>query len=378
MFDQLTQARSRLLSSLNRERSVVEPLVADPWVANSLLQKSIRRGEVNVAQRAALTFLGHRGPAIWRRMIIIAFEDVGAASPDAVATTVAVSSDARWRKQLGGDAAIAVNVARLLAEAPKSRSAEHLITAATQHSRFEPERCFVNGRSHVDNLSAVGDESLSLVHRGIAARRVSGVGRTKNDLCDSDLPGLLKAFAELGVPGELAEATGIAVSRVRDAITLMVPLMWHAANDGRATVLMETDVPRSLVLNGVPMYAMDKHTRTGREAIRELVKYNHEIRECLERYVAPVQRHDAAYMAAFYADAAPLACKLVWKGGDELEALGTEADLFKVGVPPEGVSPLLRVFRESVPHLNKLRAHTVCKKRGFVEAATALMADGEE
>ncbi|MGC1898958.1 MAG: hypothetical protein WA716_09655, partial [Pseudolabrys sp.] len=46
---------------------------------------------------------------------MIAFEDVGVASPDAVATTVA-STDSSWRK-----------------ESPKSRSAEHLITSADHH-----------------------------------------------------------------------------------------------------------------------------------------------------------------------------------------------------------------------------------------------------
>src|SRR5450755_4660650 len=81
-----------------------------------------------------------------------------------------------------------------------------------------------------------------------------------------------------------------------------------------------------------------------REAIRELVKQNLEIRECLERYVARPQRNDAAYMAAFYADAAPLARKLDWRGGDELEALGTEADLLKVGVSPMGSPHCFRSF----------------------------------
>lgn len=46
-----------------------EPIGADAWVISSLLQKSIRRGETEIAQRAALTFLnlkepffGHPGP----------------------------------------------------------------------------------------------------------------------------------------------------------------------------------------------------------------------------------------------------------------------------------------------------------------------------
>ena len=85
-------------------------------MANSLLQKSIRRGEVEVAQRAALTFLA-KGSAIWRRIIIIAFEDIGAGSADVVAMAVAGSTDVKWRKQSGGDMVVAAHLARLLAEA---------------------------------------------------------------------------------------------------------------------------------------------------------------------------------------------------------------------------------------------------------------------
>jgi len=82
-------------------------------------------------------------------------------------------------------------------------------------------------------------------------------------------------------------------------------------------------------------------------------------------------------MAAFYADAAPLASRLSWDGADQLEALGTETDLLKSGVPAQQIESLLQLFRANVDHLNKLRAHTVCKKLGLVDVATILMADEE-
>ena len=50
--------------------------------------KSIRRSETEIAQRAALTLFKLRGSAIWRRFMVIAFEDVGIGSVDAVTTTV--------------------------------------------------------------------------------------------------------------------------------------------------------------------------------------------------------------------------------------------------------------------------------------------------
>jgi hypothetical protein len=373
MIDALTQAKHRLTIGPDRELLVLEPLIADQWVVNSLLQKSIRRGEVEIAQRAALTFLTRKGSAIWRRFMIIAFEDVGAGSADVVAMIVAVSTDASWRKQSGGDLIVATHLARLLAEAPKSRSAEHLITSSNQHPSLEQERRLVSTSSIAENLAVVADKSSSLTHRALAAWCVSGIDWKREKKPGTDLPGLLDAYRNLGAPEELVAATGIAATKSRDPITLMVPLIWLAANETQVPFVLNAAVPRSPVLHDIPMYALDKHTRVGRESIRYLVKYNYGIRECLKRYVPPAQRHDAAYMAAFYADAAPLLRKLVWQGGDELEALGTEADLLRAGVSPDGIAPLLQIFRENVPHLNKMRAYAVCKKRRFVDVATALM-----
>ena len=374
----LDELKLELQKEILREQSVVEPLRTDRWVANSLLQKAIRRGEVNVAQRAALTFLEQGGSAIWRRFIIIAFEDVGAASPEAIGMTVAASTDASWRKHSGGNAKVATSLARLLAEAPKSRSAEHLITSADQHPSFAEEHRLVGASSIADNLDIVVDPSKSLAHRALAGWRASGIGWNGDKALGRDLAGLLDAFRQLGVPEALVVSTGVAATASREPITLMVPLVWLAAHhEAQQPTMVDLDVPRSSVIGGVPNYALDQHTRTGREAIRELVKYNSEIRECLERYVARPQRNDAAYMAAFYADAAPRAWKFVGRGGDELEASGTEADMLKVGVAANGMAPLLQVLRENVDHLDKIRTHTVCKKRGFVDIATALIADGE-
>jgi hypothetical protein len=158
MSDALSQAKHRLTLGLDREPPVFEPLIADQWVIKSLLQKSIRRGEIEVAQRAALTFLAQKGSALWRRFVIIAFEDIGAGSADDVAMTVAASTDGKWRKQSGGDIVVAAHLARLLAEAPKSRSAEHLITGSNDHPSLEQERRAVSSSSIADNLATVPRE----------------------------------------------------------------------------------------------------------------------------------------------------------------------------------------------------------------------------
>jgi len=46
----------------------------------------------------------------------------------------------------------------------------------------------------------------------------------------------------------------------------------------------EAKQPPTIAVEGMPVYALDKHTRLGREAIRALVKSNCRIREYLVQY----------------------------------------------------------------------------------------------
>ena len=177
MDDALTESKQRFAQELVSNRKLnIEPLIADQWVTISLLQKSIRRGEVATAQRAAFTLFAQKGSTIWRRFMVIAFEDVGAASPDAVAMTVAASTNPGWRQASGGDLHIAVQLARVLAEAPKSRSAEHLITSAQHHPSLSKARMLQGATSLTDQLAAVMNQNVSLTDRAIAAWCASGIG----------------------------------------------------------------------------------------------------------------------------------------------------------------------------------------------------------
>jgi hypothetical protein len=368
-MDITAEAKDELRNALIPGAALPTLLNVDRWVANSLLQKAIRRGEVEIAQRAALSFLKDQGSALWRRLVIIAFEDIGIGLPDAIVKTVVASTDARWRRQIGDDSLIACHLVRLLAEAPKSRSTEHLITAAWHHPSFELHRRLVSNSGFSTNLDTISAPSRDFVLRAISAWRASGIGWKWERSGETRLSELLAVFQELAVPEALVTATAIAALRIRDPIILMAPMVWLAVRSSSSSSISHFDMPHTSYSNDVPMYALDKHTRMGREAIRNFAKSDLEVQDCLARFVAPSHRRDACYMAAFYADAAPLAQKLVWDGGDDLERLGTEADLFKVGVPLDGMAPLLGLFRAKVEQLNRCRVETFLEKGQRVEAA---------
>src|SRR5215813_8853174 len=333
MDDALAEAKTRFSKKFVLGQNLdIEPLVADQWVTISLLQKSIRRGEVATAQRAAFTFFAQKGSAIWRRFMVIAFEDVGAASPDAVAMAVAASTDPSWRGKNGGDLHIAVQLARVLAQAPKSRSAEHLITSAQHHPSLAKARMLRGATSLTDHLAAVMNQNAPLTERALAVWCASGIGRASETKAIGDLPVLLDRFRSLGVPDELVTATGIAAQKTREPITLMGPLVWLAATRHGRPTISESKLPVAKIVDEVPMYSLDKHTRLGRDAIRRFASENEEVRETLARYVPAARRNEAAYMAGFFADAAPLATKLVWKDVGVMEAVATETDLLLSGV----------------------------------------------
>jgi hypothetical protein len=292
--------------------------------------------------------------------MVIAFEDVGIGGIDALTTTVAAAGEGAWRKNHGDDLRLAAYLARLLAEAPKDRSADYLCDAK-DHPMLADFWRVMEKASLESRLSHVCDQALGPPQRAVAALSVLGIG-SRGDISrgTGGLEALLTMFRELEVPEELVAATGIAAARTREPITTMVPLIWLAARNGEKRVC-DCAVPPLVKADDVPLYALDKHTRLGREAIWRLACENDCVRACLARFVPASQRRSAAYVAAFYVDAAPIARRLMWDQSEALEAFGIERDLFHAGVPAEGIQPLLKTMRANVAHLNELRAQVLAR-----------------
>jgi hypothetical protein len=359
----LEEARSRISNQSDLQAAQSRSMHADPWIVSSVLQKAIRRGEVDIAQRAAAGLLALRGSAIWRRFIVIAFEDVGIGSVDALLVTVAAASDASLRSACGGDVRVAAFLTGLLAEAPKDRSADYL-AGARDHPDLARFARTVARATVKSQLCTARDETLDLQHRAIGAYFATGFRSAEEHRRYGDLDALVASFRALGVPDDLAAGTDVAARRTREPITLMIPLIWLAARPQGPPKISNQAVPNTQLIDGIPLYGFDKHTRLGKRAIRELVADDARLRICLEEFVPRSRWLAAAEMAAFYADAAPISRRLEWPLSRSLEALGTQADFAKVGVPLAGIEPLLSVMAASLGHLNEIRKALWLKARG--------------
>lgn len=332
----------------------------DAWVGSSLIQKSIRRGETSLAAVTGLRYHQLRGAAVWSRLMMIAVEDIGIASPPTLAHVASMARLAR-RHEVGDNILGTVaSVAKILAGAPKDRSADYLISAAVTHPDFENERCLVGKASTDQRIAMVVDLSLSLITRGIAVWFASGRDLTgESRVGEGNLPGLIQAFAGAGVPETLLSTVAYISSRVRHPITIMLPVLWMEAFGSNASGLPRvTDMacPGSPLIGGIPAYVLDKHTSSGKTAITQFAAENKDVADVLNRWVPDFRAADAAAMAAFYTDAIPIRPQLIWHGSTELERLGREADFAKIGYPIEGIDELINTISDNLDHLNDLRA----------------------
>jgi hypothetical protein len=365
----LAEAKQKLALNFDHgDPSSLEPTPADPWVLTSPLQKAIRRGETEIAKRAANTLFALKGSAIWRRYMIIAFEDIGVGSIDSVVATVAAASDADFRKQFGGPARVAVALAGLLSEAAKDRSSDHLVSAWDHPSMVDTWRA-MSGTSIEARLSLVFNDDVALTCRAMATRSLCGLSPGQGvPILRSQLTSLLTAFSDKGVPDELIVATEIAALRTREPITAMVPLLWLLVNNGQVLSIQDCQVPTSPVVRDIPLYALDMHTRLGGEAIRRLTKENDVVRSCLEQYVPQNRWREAAYAAAFHVDAAPVGRRLIWDQSWQVEQFGVERDITFGGVKPKGGELLIRGIRDNLDDLNRLRSEVLRRSKATTDA----------
>jgi hypothetical protein len=128
--------------------------------------------------------------------------------------------------------------------------------------------------------------------------------------------------------------------------------------------VVECAVPPVTTVGKTPGYAFNKHTSIGKPAIRRLASQNEAVRDVSASFVSVAKVNDAAAIAAFYADGAPVSRRYDWKGSAELERLGVESDMRDPGVPLDGIVPLLAVVRGNLDHLDALRGQLLGRRGG--------------
>jgi hypothetical protein len=351
------------VESIDHSQSLdpIKPLPCDRWLALSAMQKSIRRGDGLTAQRALRTLYQHDPSSTWRRLLIIACEDVGIGARGAVVMTAARCANAKALREKGSEETTALATTQMLAEAPKDRSADLLFAVALHDPALEVMRSRCRSVSVARRLEFVADPTLSLPERALAVWHSSGVeSRGERRVGPGDLDSLMRTYAELGVPERLLEAVAVAIKKAREPFALLLPLLWLTAS-GSETELLDSPLPSSGLIKGVPLYALDKHTRLGRQAIGRLAQENAEIAQFLTERGRRSSDDRALRMAVFYADGALTRPTLRWRHSAQLTAAGIAADFHSVHVAASVGAELVQLVAAQIADLDAIRSQLLSR-----------------
>jgi hypothetical protein len=312
-------------------------LALDPWVASSLLQKSIRRGDAAIANQAAAAFARYRGEGLWRRLATIAVEDVGIADIVLVLEVVRLATDRELRFMLGSEADVVSEVCAKLAAAPKDRSTDYLYSAATT--------------SLVPDAGAASQ----MISEGMAALRRCTSATNRSQLMEATVRGFLATYA-CDTLAEIKEIIARLARRGGHPFVLMLVSLWSAfsSRSFEATISIGT-LPDTQFIQGIPAYSWDKHTAVGKQAISRFSRENAQVSRLLRDCVPQTRHIDVALMAAFYADAVPVARRLEWEHSQPLFKAGFKADMIQAGCPLESAFPILKCVQSELADLNEMR-----------------------
>jgi hypothetical protein len=141
---------------------------------------------------------------------------------------------------------------------------------------------------------------------------------------------------------------------------LLLPLLWLAAAGGE-TELFDSPLTPSGLIDAVPLCALDKHTRLGRQAVKRFAEENAEIAQFLSERGCSSSDDGALRMAVFYADGALTRPTSRWRYSAELTAAGVAADFHGVHVGADVGAELVELVTAHIADLNAIRSQLLSR-----------------
>jgi hypothetical protein len=338
-----------------------QPLDISPWLAMSMLQKAIRRGETGHALRAAATLLRDAPDRLWRRLTVAVFEDVGLGSLDLVSPVLIATSAKGIRKQFGGDWMVASALVERMAQARKCRAADDAFMIAVSHPRYEADRLSLTYRTMPDLMDIVTG-SDDIIRRTIALVYALGTDRCPIPTMRTrkgDYRYAFRRMLEAGFPHcvlELGERGTTRFSEPLPAIMSLVSRDVPARSTGYEPTGKDDDLRPAVMIGDVPAWAIDYYTRPGRAAMKAFLSRETATGFWIKSHVSKTRWLEFLGGLVFRVEGGLMRRRLQWPIGLHLQQMMMiEAN----GCGIEDASEALDLLRNDLLVLNEERANVL-------------------
>lgn len=323
------------------------PSSISPWIAASLLQKAIRRGRTSLAIAAANALLDVAPEKLWKRLVVIAVEDVGVGGITEVYQTIAAACERLRLVRRHDPRRIVGLLAFRLAMSPKCRACDDLFAVISEDPSLEPDRPELAAATDADCYRVVLHDP-SIHRRAIAALHlIQRRGKRTYD-------GLFLALVEAGAPHTLADVCRRAFSLTREPITALLPMLWPTFH-GQIASRRDDLLPPEAIVGGIPGWSLDQFCREGLAALARFRRADCSTTRWLRNHVPPLHRDKVLRHGVFRVESSLCANRMMWSMGSELR---TAADLATWPFPPDQAAELLGVIHHDISVLNQARVST--------------------
>jgi hypothetical protein len=293
-------------------------VASSKWFAMSVMQKAVRRGNFPMAYRMAMA-LANSGMAhlAFRRLAVIALEDVGLGNPILALIVMIVNNHAHFRA-LDNSKLLHWLLARLC-ESVKSRDLCDLVVYAflddTMHE--EMEGLVDKGGNHLIDVAL--DPDTRLTHKMAAIWRMHG-GKWGN-ISEFGNPKEPRATRSVFMErGEYPNYIGLLVERgdlgSKEALAIPVPIVWNYMCASEVVTGAEDyyTIENEATWKGMYLSALDKHTYKGKAALKRYMKKSSKVNSYLDGVglLDMKKRHDSVERAVFYVEGSVLDNRLVY------------------------------------------------------------------
>ena len=335
------------------------PLAADRYIALSALQKAIRRGEEELALRSAMTLMIGGPHAIWRRLGIIAFEDIGVANIDLVGWVTVLIGDRDLRQRLGGEWEVMGFVIRALCRSPKCRATDDLVHLIERDPALADLRDELPGLSLRNRIGLATSCTGGIEVQGLATWFAIGTDKITS-FALAEVPGCpentFDALRDADYPGSVVEIGRTGLKRTGCIIAAMFPLLYGARGTEKHPT-QDDPFPAETMIGSIPSWCYDMHTRGGLAAFGRYRRRSERMKAFLSEHANPSANLNRLVGGlVFHIESGMLTNRLIW---DEGSRLRHAADLTQPGLPPEAVPEAFSILRDEIDLLNQCRADVV-------------------
>ncbi len=361
--DWLLETAAAQISKYDRKKDINTHL-GDPshkWRCISAVQKAIRRSEKRPAMRAAYAVDIADPNHLWRRLGVVALEDIAFGDPLLVATVYAMNGKMAWRHKIGRRKSLFWTIDRM-AKAVKDRSLCDMTCWASADPRLEKDWEFVSWRSQNELADLMRNKSAPLVTRMLASWRLADTYRHEHSHMTrkgGDWKLWLDVAAQMGAPPLLRFIADRAFKKQSDAMFAAIPLVWEmildSVKDGIAITVKHREMATMETVKNLPAPAFDMHTQDGKRALAYFAKACGPVRAFFEER-PHLNKAATLGLVVFMVEGGLLKKDLRFAGRDDMEEATKWAELRGVGLDEAQGGALCQLVESNLSDLNRARA----------------------